>query len=99
MNKKELIIKLIKDDLINNKLIEGLNELGLEASHYHLYLSEVILEMIGFQIDNTNFEQVYQCYSKLASRVNAIDIRKQNGQMDELAEKVYEELFKLKLNF
>lgn len=30
-----LVLSLIKDDLINNKLINGLNTLGLSAGDYH----------------------------------------------------------------
>ena len=96
MNNKDLIIRLIKDDLTNNKLIDGLNDLGMEADHYHLYLSEIIFDLIGFKIDNTTFDRVYGYYDKLTKGANTIDIKKRDGSMDKLAKGVYNELYLLK---
>lgn len=36
MKKKKLIVALIKDDLINYRLVEGLCDMGIEASGYFL---------------------------------------------------------------
>lgn len=47
-----LVLSLIKDDLINNKLINGLNTLGLSAGDYHLHLSETILNLIGLDTES-----------------------------------------------
>lgn len=96
MEQQEIIIKLIKDDLTNNKLIDGLNGMGLEADHYYLYLSEIIFEMIGITLDNKNFDRVYKLYEKLTKHAQRIDIKERNGQMDTLAKEVYTELCQLK---
>lgn len=42
LSNEELIIRLIKDNLINTKLISGLNCLGLIADDYTLFLGETI---------------------------------------------------------
>ena len=38
MDTKELIISLIKDDLVNNKLLNGLMAIGLDPGNYFLHL-------------------------------------------------------------
>ena len=42
LNKKELIISLIRDNLINLKLVSGLNHMGLIADDYYLHLGDTI---------------------------------------------------------
>lgn len=96
MKQREIITKLIKDDLTNNQLIDGLNTMGLEADHYHLYLSEIIFDMVGFTIDNTNFDRVYSHYDKLTKSAHTIDLKKRDGAMDKLAGKVHDELCELR---
>ena len=72
-NKKRLILSLIKDDLINVKLLNGLNVIGLNADNYFLHLSETIFKIMGFD-DNEETETIFERYMELAKRVMFIDI-------------------------
>lgn len=47
-NSEKIALKLIREDLISMRLIEGLNKLGLDATDYISGLSEVIFQLIGF---------------------------------------------------
>jgi hypothetical protein len=43
---KKLVISLIKDDLVNRKLLIGLDDLGLRPTDYYLNLSDTIFSLI-----------------------------------------------------
>lgn len=98
MTEQEIITKLIKGDLTNNKLIDGLNNLGLETDIYHLYLSEIIFEMIGIKIDHTNFNEVYSFYDKITKNAPKINLKRRDGSIDKLAQNIYKQLCNLKNN-
>jgi hypothetical protein len=49
INKQELILALIRDNLINMKLISGLNALGLIADDYYLNLGDTVFKFNGFR--------------------------------------------------
>ena len=49
IEEKELIISLIRDNLITIKLISGLNALGLHADDYTTFLSNTIFLLMGFK--------------------------------------------------
>jgi hypothetical protein len=90
-DKQNLIISLIKDDLIHIKLINGLNALGLLANAYSLNLSSTIFELLGFE-DNEYADEVFEYYLQRAKGVSEIDITKPNQPLDILAEEIYREL-------
>ncbi|WP_136465155.1 hypothetical protein [Flagellimonas onchidii] len=47
MNTKELIIRIIQEDLKHSQLVEGLNHLGLDADQFHsLGLLDVVLDLM-----------------------------------------------------
>jgi hypothetical protein len=91
MQNAELILSLIKDDLINSKLVNSLNKLGLHADAYFLHLSESIFKMLGFTEGEAS-EQVFERYMQLAEEALEIDITYSNKAMDALALKIYTEL-------
>jgi hypothetical protein len=94
-NKKKLILSLIKDDLINAKLVNGLNEIGLNADNYFLHLSDTIFKLIGFE-DNEETEIIFERYLELAKRALFIDISQSHKPMDDLALQIYTELLSRK---
>lgn len=58
---KSLIIRLIKEDLKNYRLVKGLNALGLTSSEYLLDIAYVVFRLMGFeegQIDD-DLNQLY----------------------------------------
>jgi len=96
MQTEQLILSLIKDDLINHKLVSGLNQLGLCASDYHLHLSETIFMLMG--IDTYAEDETLQNrYRELTSAAQHIDLTKIPGRtvmLDTLAHSIYHELLR-----
>jgi hypothetical protein len=88
---KKLVVSLIKDDMINSKLVNGLIDAGLYAESYFLHLSETIFELLGFP-DNDQGEQAYEYYLEQIKRAQSIDLRKSNEPLNEVAEDIYEGL-------
>lgn len=91
METKSLIITLIKDDLINSKLVNGLNELGLDAGKYFINSSDTVFKLMGFQ--NHEFEEeIFQYYLELTAKAKNIDISESNAPLDDLCLEIYNEL-------
>lgn len=95
--REKLIISLIKDDLINTKLIRGLDELGLDSGKYFLHLSDTIFMLIGIK-ENKKGEKLFEHYLALKHKVRFIDITKSYEALDNLALSIYIELINKKSN-
>jgi hypothetical protein len=92
MKNKKLILSLIKNHLINTKLVNSLNEMGLNADCYSLHLSSIIFNLIGFD-ENEDTEDVFERYMELSNRTLFIDFSKSHKHLDDLAMQIYYELF------
>ena len=88
---EKLIISLIKDDLINYKLVHSLNDLGLNAYTYFLHLSESIFELMGFD-ESKRSDALFERYTKRLSAVKAINLAAQNNALEKLAKEIYNDL-------
>lgn len=99
MQTEQLIISLIKDDLINSKLVNGLSQLGLSAGDYHLNLSETIFNLMG--IDGaTDNDKLLDYYINLTSASQGIDLSNIAGRgtaLEDLAQSIYRELCQWKV--
>jgi hypothetical protein len=92
MNNKKLILSLIKDDLINLKLVSGLlDQIDLNAENNFLHLSKTIFHLMGFEVSKQN-EKLYQSYLKLIKKVILLDISDSRKPLDDLALEIYREL-------
>jgi hypothetical protein len=92
LDKKELVIRLIKDNLINLKLVSGLNHLGLIADDYYLHLGDTIFKIMGFEACEQNdliFETVFMGNSE---KVTQIAISGSPDELDLLSIEIYREL-------
>lgn len=91
--KKEqaLILSLIKDDLVNQKLLLGLDALGLRAADYYLQLSDTIFSLMDFP-ESSHSDRVFELYLDLTKKVRFVDISQSQKQLDELAREIYAEL-------
>jgi hypothetical protein len=90
MQTEQLIISLIKDDLINSKLVSGLNQLGLCAGDYHLNLSEAIFGLMG--IDGADSDKLLDYYINLTAASQGIDlsnIAERGAALENLAYHIY----------
>ena len=95
METKKLIISLIKDDLLNDKLVNGLIDIGLNPGNYFLHLSETIFKLMGFE-DNMMTDEIFNHYLLLSQKVKHIDIAHSSEQLDRLANEIYFELSNIK---
>lgn len=91
--KKKLILSLIKDDLINTKLISGLENLGIDASRYLLGISDAIFVMMGID-DNKQGEELLEYYLELRDKkVKKFNLKKYQT-LDNVALEIYKEIIK-----
>jgi len=95
VNKKKLVISLIKDDLINTKLVYGLEAMGFDALHYCLHLSETIFNLMELD-GGWNSEPIAEYYYETSKKVKRLDIKNSNKPVDRLANEIYDGLVKLK---
>jgi len=70
MNTKELIIRLIKEELRNKRLMYSMEELGFDCSFFTLKISRVILELAGFseitdEMHDWYFQQIEKALSEI----------------------------------
>lgn len=86
--KQTLILSLIRDDLINLRLVHGLNALGLQADAYMLHLGETVLRLMGYP-NTPATDAVYTRYYELTQRACEVDISQSHAAMDALAGEIY----------
>lgn len=91
-DQKQLILSLIKDDLVNNKLVSGLTDLGLCAGDYHLNLSETILNLLGLETEDDAIHDLYFNLTQQSNTLNLSDIATRDQQLTALASKIYSQL-------
>jgi len=90
--RKQIITSLIKDGLVNLKLVNGLNAAGLNANNYHISIGDTIFILMGFKNDHLNdliFENVYLAISE---KVKDIDFSNSTEELQKLSEDIYSEL-------
>jgi hypothetical protein len=96
MNKQELILALIRDNLINMKLVTGLNALGLIADDYYLNLGDTVFKLMGFEASEKSdliFEKVFMANSE---KVSQIDFSTSGDEIMRLSMEIYRELLFVK---
>ncbi len=81
----KLIISLLKDDLINSKLVNGLSDIGINADEYLLHLSDTIFNPMAITDKRSN-EFIFKSYLDIVKRAKYIDIA--NGH-DNLVKELY----------
>lgn len=87
-NEKELIVSLIKEDLKNISLINGLDELGLYSDAYRLQLNRIFFALMGFK-DNEKYENLYDQYFDMSMEVSKIKVHIHPKKLDKMAHKIY----------
>lgn len=97
-SQKSLILSLIKDDLINSKLVNGLNELGLDAGCYFTNTCQTVFQLMGLE-NHPNEEEIFQYYMQITANVKNIDISQSNEPLNELCLEIYDGLMEKKILF
>lgn len=88
---RKLIVSLIKDDLVNRKLLLGLDDLGLRPTDYYLNLGDTIFSLMGFSDDKAS-ERIFEHYLDLTEKAKFLNISESQNQLDNLAQEIYLEL-------
>jgi hypothetical protein len=92
IEKTELILSLIEDNLINRRLINGLNDLGLTPDNYCLHLGDMIFKLMGFKSSPQSdliFEKVFKANSNISSTMNFPCTKE---ELRELSQEIYNDL-------
>ncbi|WP_343605712.1 hypothetical protein [Fluviicola sp.] len=88
---KELVTKLIEQDLIYYRFLRRLDWVGLTVSDaYTLMLEDLVYELMGIE-QHPEMERIYDDYMKLARRVT--DINRRGKKPEVLAEEIYKYLY------
>jgi len=82
----ELIISLIKDDLVNSRLIHNLNSIGIDANNYNLNLRMAILKLMGFQSVS---DSIHDQYYEFTLRSKDIDFVADPQLLNPLVQEIY----------
>lgn len=98
MNQKSLILSLIQDDLIHNKLTLGLNALGMRTDDYTINLSETVFKLMQIENDEKG-EWLFEEYLEIRERVSGIDVSELRELTEGLAEEIYVRLSDAKTLF
>jgi hypothetical protein len=86
---EKLVLSLIKDDLINSKLVNALCDAGLSAVDYYLHLSTTIFRLMGYRSDE-HAEEIFSQYYILSQKVKQISIAEGHNTLDPLALELYD---------
>ena len=87
MNQKELVIRLIKDDLINTYLIDSFEKIGFYSENFRLNLSETIFKVMG--IDDED-ERLYELYLEKCSKIAVPEIVMSKELLEIFSEDTYQ---------
>lgn len=90
---EKLILSLIKDDLINSKLVNALGYMGLDADDYLLHLKETVLDLMGFTPEQRT-DKLYEEYVDRTETMHFINLHSQRHWVDLLAADIYKWLLK-----
>lgn len=92
LNKTDLILSLIQDNLINLKLLYGLEALGLVPDDYYLNLGHTVFKLMGFEASAQSdllFEKVFVANSAKVAHFGFSDSK---AELIELSKEIYDEL-------
>lgn len=94
INVKEVVISLIEQDIISNKLVLGLTDLGLEAGKYHLDIAHVVFHLVGFPDPDDKLMEAYFNFMERASTIK--DVEEERDQVKALAGELFDQLLSVK---
>ena len=92
--RRKLVIGLIKKDLLNCKMINGLSHMGIEAGAYYMFLSNFVFKLMGFK-KKERTDELYDLYIGLSRKSESLPLDAEE-EFDRLAKEIYEALVKKK---
>jgi hypothetical protein len=85
--KKQDILILIENDIINTRLISILNDIGVDLSSYSLYIDQLIFKSIGLK-KQLRTDELYEKYFELLKLGKSIHPNNV-AELKQLALKIY----------
>ncbi len=86
-----IIIDLIKQDLINWKMINLLQNMQVRANDYQLDIGSIIFEMMNLN-DREDVDELFEKYVELSKPILKLSTSQSNRKIDVLAAKIYDYL-------
>ncbi|MNK08285.1 hypothetical protein D3C87_262150 [compost metagenome] len=91
-----IIINLIKQDLINWKMIHSLQKVQVRADDYQLDIGSIIFEIMDLD-DRKDVDELFEKYEEMSKPMLQLYTSQSNDQIDVLASKIYDYLLGIQL--
>lgn len=88
---KVLVINLIKQDLINWKMISLLQKIQIQADDYQLDIGSIIFEIMKLN-NRKDVDELFEKYVEMSKPILKLTANQSNRKIDLLASKIYEYL-------
>lgn len=91
LTERQLLVSMIRDDLVNYRLLNGLHQLGLVTEIYFLRASQTIFDYLGIA-SKVGYDRNYARYEAMKEEVMTLNLEREMGKLNKLAEKMYAEV-------
>ena len=91
---KDLIIRLIQQDLRHHQLLNGLRSSGFSTENHHLEIMEIVAQLMGYMEDEPGrlWMEVYMDYMEQTEHIQGVESA---AEIITLSEQCYELLERL----
>ena len=90
---RAIVTNLIKQDLINWKMINLLQNMQVRADDYQLDIGSIIFEMMNLN-DREDVDEIFEKYVEMSRPILKLIVGQSNKKIDLLAAKIYDYLEK-----
>jgi hypothetical protein len=88
---KTIIINLIKQDLINWKMINSLQKMQIRADDYQLDIGSIIFEILDLN-NREDVDEIFEKYVEISRPMLKLIVGQSYKKIDALAAKIYDYL-------
>ncbi|MND90725.1 hypothetical protein D3C87_02580 [compost metagenome] len=88
---RAIVTNLIKQDLINWKMINLLQNIQVRADDYQLDIGSIIFEMMNLN-DREDVDEIFENYVEMSRPILKLIVGQSNRKIDLLAAKIYDYL-------
>ncbi len=94
MEQEQLILRLIKAEMKNFKLIRGLRHAGAVTEDFYTDLGGIIISMMGFKEENR--EEILNQFDMFMENLDQIPVSKFSDSLNNLSRTLYRQLLEKK---
>ena len=88
---KVIVVNMIKQDLINWKMIHLLQKMQIRADDYQLDIGSIIFEIMDLN-NRENVDEIFEKYVEMSRPMLKLIVEQSNRKIDVLADKIYDYL-------